>query len=261
MSPTRPLHRLAALVMAWLLPFAAGHAQTPTVAAASDLQFALQQVHAQFVRDTGQQVQLVFGSSGNLYRQIVEGAPFELFLSADESFVTQLAEQGLTRDEGRLYAIGRLALFVPQGSPLQVDADLNGLRAALQRGEIRRFAIASPEHAPYGARAEEALRHAGLWDALQDALVLGENVSQAAQFAASGNAQGGIIAYSLALAPNVAALGSAALLPESWHSPLRQRMVLLKNASPAAEAFYAYLQQPAAQAILSRYGFSAGVED
>jgi molybdate transport system substrate-binding protein len=261
MSPLLALRRLAMLVMVCLLPFASGHAQTPTVAAASDLQFALQEVQAQFVRDTGKQVQLVFGSSGNFYRQIVEGAPFELFLSADESFVTRLAKQGLTRDEGRLYAIGRLALFAPKGSPLQVDAELNGLRAALQQGAVRRFAIASPEHAPYGARAEEALRHAGLWDGLQDALVLGENVSQAAQFAASGNAQGGIIAYSLALAPNVAALGSAALLPESWHSPLRQRMVLLKNASPAAEAFYAYLQQPAAQAILSRYGFSAGVED
>jgi len=261
MSPILPLHRLAALVMAWLLPFAAGHAQTPTVAAASDLQFALQEVQARFLQDTGQQVQLVFGSSGNFYRQIVEGAPFELFLSADESFVTRLAEQGLTRDEGRLYAIGRLALFAPRGSPLQVDADLNGLRAALQRGEIRRFAIASPEHAPYGTRAEEALRHVGLWYALQEALVLGENVSQAAQFAASGNAQGGIIAYSLALAPNVAALGTSAVLPEDWHSPLRQRMVLLKNASPRMEAFHDYLQQPAAQAILSRYGFALPAED
>ncbi len=261
MSPVRPLRRLGAIVLACLLPFTAGHGQTPTVAAASDLQFALQEVQTLFARDSGHPIQLVFGSSGNFYRQIVEGAPFELFLSADESFVTRLAEQGLTRDEGRLYAIGRLAVFAPQGSPLAVDADLNGLRAALQRGEIRRFAIASPEHAPYGARAEEALRHAGLWDALQPALVLGENVSQAAQFAASGNAQGGIIAYSLALAPNVAALGTYALLPEHWHSPLRQRMVLLKNASPAIAAFYDYLQQPAAQAILRRHGFAVPAED
>lgn len=261
MSPIPPLHRLVALVLAWLLPFAAGHTQTPTVAAASDLQFALQEVQALFVRDTGQQVQLVFGSSGNFYRQIVEGAPFELFLSADESFVNRLAEQGLTRDSGTVYAIGRLALFAPQGSPLQVDTELHGLRIALQRGEIRRFAIASPEHAPYGARAEEALRHAGLWESLQDALVLGENVSQAAQFAASGNAQGGIIAWSLAQAPTVSALGTSALLPEHWHSPLRQRMVLMKTASPGSEAFYAYLQQPTAQAIMARFGFALPTED
>jgi molybdate transport system substrate-binding protein len=261
MPPIPPLHRLVALVLAWLLPFTAGHAQTPTVAAASDLQFALQEVQALFVRDTGQQVQLVFGSSGNFYRQIVEGAPFELFLSADESFVSRLAEQGLTRDGGTLYAIGRLALFAPHGSPLQVDAQLQGLRSAVQRREIRRFAIASPEHAPYGARAEEALRHAGLWASLQDSLVLGENVSQAAQFAASGNAQGGIIAWSLAQAPTVSALGTSALLPEQWHSPLRQRMVLLDSASPTIEAFYQYLQLPAAQGILSRYGFSLPGED
>jgi molybdate transport system substrate-binding protein len=206
-------------------------------------------------------VQLVFGSSGNLYRQIVEGAPFQMFLSADETFVTQLAALGMSQDEGALYAIGRLALLAPKGSPLQVDSTLEGLRDALAKGQIRRFAIANPEHAPYGARAEEALRHAGLWEALQGTLVLGENVSQAAQFAASGNAQGGIIAYSLALAPNVADMGTAALLPEDWHTPLRQRMVLLRSAGPAVTAFYAWLQQAPARSIMRRHGFSLPGEE
>ena len=256
----RILRPLRSLLLACLLP-AAAQAQVATVAAASDLQFALEEVRAQFTAQTGQHVQLVFGSSGNLYRQIVEGAPFQMFLSADESFVAQLAAQGLSQDEGALYAIGRRALLAPKGSPLQVASTLTGLRDALAKGQIRRFAIANPEHAPYGARAQEALRHAGLWDALQGTLVLGENVSQAAQFAASGNAQGGIIAYSLALAPNVSSQGSSALIPEDWHTPLRQRMVLLRSATPAVKAFYDWLQQAPARSIMRRYGFSLPGEE
>ena len=142
-----------------------------------------------------------------------------------------------------------------------MDSTLSGLRDAVARGQIRRFAIANPEHAPYGARAEEVLRHTGLWDALKGTLVLGENVSQAAQFAASGNAQGGIIAYSLALAPNVAGMGTTALLPEEWHTPLRQRMVLMHSATPAVEAFYDYLQQATARSIMRRHGFSLPGEE
>ena len=253
----RPLH---VLLLVGLLS-AAAQGQTHTVAAASDLQFALEEVRAQFAAETGHQVQLVFGSSGNLYRQIVEGAPFQMFLSADEAFVNQLADLGLSQDEGELYAIGRLALIAAAGSPLQVDSTLSGLRDAVARGQIRRFAIANPEHAPYGARAEEVLRHTGLWDALKGTLVLGENVSQAAQFAASGNAQGGIIAYSLALAPNVAGMGTTALLPEEWHTPLRQRMVLMLSATPAVEAFYDYLQQATARSIMRRHGFSLPGEE
>lgn len=230
--------------------------EAPAVAAASDLQFALEAVAARFKADSGQSLRLVFGSSGNFYRQISEGAPFQLFLSADERYVEQLAAAGKTRDRGVLYAIGRIVLLVPQGSGLKVDGELAGLRAALAAGQVRRFAIANPEHAPYGQRAEEALRHAGLWAGLQGRLVLGENVSQAAQFATSGNAQGGIIAYSLALAPSLAARGEWALIPQDWHQPLRQRMVLLNNANATSEAFYRYLQEPAARAIMADYGFT-----
>ncbi len=230
--------------------------EAPAVAAASDLQFALEAVAARFKADSGSSVRLVFGSSGNFYRQISEGAPFQLFLSADERYVEQLAAAGKTRDSGVLYAIGRIVLLAPQGSGLQVDGELQGLRAALAAGKIRRFAIANPEHAPYGQRAEEALRHADLWDGLQGKLVLGENVSQAAQFATSGNAQGGIIAYSLALAPNLAGRGEWALIPQDWHQPLRQRMVLLNKANATSEAFYRYLQEPAARAIMADYGFT-----
>ncbi|MCA1775782.1 MAG: molybdate ABC transporter substrate-binding protein, partial [Loktanella sp.] len=126
---------------------------------------------------------------------------------------------------------------------------------ALAVGTITRFAIANPEHAPYGQRAMEALQSRGLWDDLQPYMVLGENVSQAAQFALSGDAEGGIIAYSLALSPDVASHGSYELIPEDWHKPLRQRMVLLNDAGEVAQAFYAYMTEPAARTIMERYGF------
>lgn len=251
---------LLGLSVALLLPILA-EADTPVVAAAADLKFALEEVSARFEADTGKRLKLVFGSSGNFYRQISEGAPFQLYLAADESYVEQLAAAGKTLDEGALYAMGRIVLAVPHGSVLKADAELAGLRAALAAGQIGKFAIANPEHAPYGRRAEEALRHAGLWDALQGKLVLGENVAQAAQFATSGNAQGGIVAYSLALAPDVAKRGQFVLIPEHWHSPLRQRMVLLKGAGATSQAFYQYLQQPVARSILRRYGFSLPAED
>jgi molybdate transport system substrate-binding protein len=228
----------------------------PVVAAASDLQFALEAIARGFTEQTGERVELVFGSSGNLTRQVMAGAPFELFLSADEAFVDKLAEGGFTRDRGTLYAIGRIVIFAPDESPLDVDEHLDGLRALVARKGNLRFSIANPEHAPYGRAAEAALRARGLWDSIKPALVLGENISQAAQFARTGGAAGGIIAYSLVLAPAFGVQGRYALLPESLHPPLRQRMVLLKRAGPTAERFFRYLQRPEAQALFSRYGFT-----
>jgi molybdate transport system substrate-binding protein len=229
--------------------------EAPVVAAAADLQFALAEIADSFKRETGHEVRLAFGSSGNFARQIEQGGQFQIFLSADEQFVFDLAAKGFTIDDGALYAIGRIVIFAPHGSPLAADAALAGLKQALSKGEIRKFAIANPEHAPYGARAEEALRRAGLWDELKSKLVLGENASQAAQFAASGSAQGGIVPYSLALFPGVAKRGTFALIPDNWHAPLRQRMALLKAASETARSFYAYMQGPSARAIMRRYGF------
>lgn len=227
----------------------------PAIAAASDLKFALEDIATRFRADTRREVRLSFGSSGNYFRQIGQGAPFQLFLSADEDFVFKLHDGGRTEDRGVLYATGRIVLFVPRGASLAVDARMAGLKQALQGNVVRRFAIANPEHAPYGRAAEQALRKLGLWDALQGKLVLGENVSQAAQFASSGSTQGGIFAYSLALAPGIAQQGHYVLLPEELHAPLRQRMVLVKGAGETARAFYAYLQQPAARKILTQYGF------
>jgi molybdate transport system substrate-binding protein len=231
-------------------------ADRPAVAAASDLQFALTEVAEAFHRETGHGVRLIFGSSGNIATQIQHGAPFEMFLSADEELVAELAQRGFAEGAGELYAIGRIVIFVPHGSPLKADPELVDLRAATTDGRLTRLAIANPEHAPYGRRAEEALRHAGIWGALSGKLVLGENVSQAAQFATSGDADGGIIALSLVLSPNLSGLGSYALLPEGWHQPLRQRMVLLNNHREVAAAFFSFMQTAAARSVMTRYGFS-----
>ncbi len=247
-------------LMLGLAPGAAIAAQ-PVVAAAADLKFALEEIAQTFRRHTGQSVKLAFGSSGTFATQIRHGAPFELYLSADEAYVRTLHADGFTRDAGALYAIGRLVLIAPPGSSLPVDGELKGLAAQLKAGAIRRFAIANPAHAPYGRRAEEALKQAGLWEAIRPKLVLGENVSQAAQFAVTGAADGGIIALSLAQAPQMARLGRHALIPAAWHAPLRQRMVLLRNAGATADAFYQYMQQPPARAVMRRYGFVLPGED
>lgn len=235
--------------------FAAMPGAPPIVAAASSLRFALQDAAAAFTGETGLSVRLSYGSSGNFVRQIRQGAPFELFLSANEDYARDLASTGFTLDAGVLYALGRLVIAAPGGSPLRLDGALHGLRQALGRGDIQRFAIANPQHAPYGRAAREALVHAGLWDAIKPRLVLGENASQAAQFTMSGSCEGGIIARSLALSPGVAGRGEFSGIPAAMHRPLRQRMVLLKSAGDTAQAFYRYLQKPAARRVFVRHGF------
>lgn len=254
----RWLRALCLLVFAASSPTKEALAQSDRavlVAAASDLQFALPEIAEAFQSETGLPIRLSFGSSGNFARQIRQSAPFEVFFSADEAYVQLLAADGLLRGEGELYGVGRIALIVPHGAPFEADGKFAGLEAAARDGRLKKLAIANPEHAPYGRAAEEALRFAGLWELVKDKLVLGENVSQAALFATSGNAQGGIIAYSLALSPKVAVRGRYALIPAEWHRPLRQRAALTRKASPAAEQFFAFAGKPAARAIFRKYGF------
>ncbi len=200
-----------------------------------------------------------FGSSGNLARQITQGLPLDIFLSADEALVLSLFDGGFAPDKGAMYGTGRIVLLLPKNSTFQLpknEADAR-LTLANKLKTIRKFAIANHEHAPYGRAAKEALQNLGLWDQLQPKLVLGDNISQATQFVTSGAAQAGITALSLALAPEVAAqIGPYWLLPASIHKPLKQRMVILKSAHPTAKALFDYLQTPAAKEIFSKYGFS-----
>lgn len=252
------LHRRAFFVLPLLAAPAWAQGVPVTVAAAANVEPAIEELAALFERQPGgAKLRLVFGSSGNFVAQILQGAPFHLFVSADEETVFRLADAGRTEDRGRVYALGRLVLLAPKASPLKVDPELKDLAAALRDGRVGKLAIANPEHAPYGQRAREALQHAGLWELAQSRLVIAENVSQAVQFAMSGSAQGGLVAYSLALVPAVAELGQHALVPTSFHAPLSQRMALIKGAPPAARAFHDFLLTPAAQAVWQRHGFSA----
>lgn len=246
--------------LAWL-PLAAAATEAPTVAAASDLQFALKEVAERFRAETGQSVRLNFGSSGNFRRQITQGAPFELYLSADEAYIEALHQAGFTEDAGVRYAQGRLAWLQrdtdeapDEAAPLAAVKEAITAYAAGDR--LSRIALANPEHAPYGVAARQALSHAGLWEATQPIRVLGENVAQAAQFALAGDAQGGLVAYSLALAPSLKERSHYVLIPQEWHDPLYQRMALIRDAGETARDFYTYLQQDVARDILAEYGFT-----
>lgn len=232
-------------------------ADKPVIAAASSVKFALQDIAQAFQQNTGKTVRISYSSSGNLTRQILQGGPFELFLSANAKYVEQLYQQQKTLDQGYVYALGRLALLTTSHSPLLLDKDLHGLKQALQKGQLKRFAIANPEHAPYGVAAREVLQQLDLWELTQPKLVLGENVAQATQFASSGAAQVGLISYSLALTPTLQNRTRSLLIPATLHQPLQQTMVLLNNAGDTAKLFFNYLQQDKARTILSRYGYTA----
>lgn len=249
------MSRCLAFLFAFCLALPAAAQDVPVIAAASDLRYAIEDIAHRFERDTGRRVKISLGSSGNFRQQIAAGAPFQLFMSADEDYVLTLRREGRTLDAGALYAVGRIVLFAAKGSPVKPDPDMKDLSRALAAGEIKRFAIANPEHAPYGRAARETLQKLRLWDALRDKLVLGENVSQAAQFSSTPGVQAGIFAYSLALSPDVAKLGTYVLLPDDLHAPLRQRMALVRGAGETAGEFYRYLQMPAAREIFRRYGF------
>jgi len=247
--------RKALAALALFASMLAAAQDAPNIAAAADLKFALTEIAEAHTRAGGAPVRLTFGSSGVFRRQIAQGAPFELYLSADEAYVDALIAEGRAEGPGALYAIGRIVLYIPNGSPVKADNRLRDLAAAAKDGRLKKLAIANPEHAPYGRAAREALQHVGAWEAVQGKLVLGENAAQAARFASSGSAQAGIVPLSLVRTDELASKGGFVTLPESWHAPLRQRMALVKGAGEAARRFYAFLQSPEARAIFVKYGF------
>ena len=235
--------------------FLAAQQQTLTVAAASDLQSVLPAIVSQFEKDTGQQVRLTFGSSGNFYTQIQNGAPFDVFLSADIDYPKRLEAAG-QGERGSLYeyATGRIVLWTRNDSGIDVRRGLTVLTDA----RVRRIAIANPEHAPYGRAAVAALRHEKLYEQLQGKFVLGENISQAAQFAQSGSAQVGLLALALALSPTLKSSGTYFDVPEAWYPPIEQAAVVLASSRQKALArqFVDYLKKPASVNILQSFGFA-----
>jgi len=226
------------------------------VAAAADLKFALDEVIGGFGKTHPQvTVKASYGSSGNLFAQIAQGAPFDLFLSADADFPRRLVTTGKADEASRfIYGIGRLVVWVPKASGIEVEKA--GIRALLDP-RAAKIAIANPAHAPYGAAAVATMEHYGIHAAVKDRLVLGENVAQAAQFVGSGAADIGIIARSLVVAPKMADAGRLWEVPAEAHRRLEQGGVVLtsgKNAE-AARALRAVLTGEEGRAVLARYGF------
>jgi molybdate transport system substrate-binding protein len=226
-----------------------------TIAAASDLNFAFKELVAEYEKETGTSVKLSLGSSGNFFSQIQNGAPFDLYFSADIGYPKKLEEAGLAVP-GSLYryAVGHIVLWVPARSSLAVEK--LGMEVLLDPS-IKRIAIANPKHAPYGRAAMAAMQHFKVHERVKDKLVLGENISQTAQFVESGASDIGIIALSLALAPVMKDAGKYWEIPTNAHPPLEQGAVILKNSKHQAEAktFLEFLKGDRGREVLRRYGF------
>lgn len=228
-------------------------AQQPIrVAAASDLKFALDDIIEVYTRKTGKEVVPIYGSSGKLYEQLSNKAPFHLYMSADMEYPKLLIEKGLTGSELFIYGKGRLVLW-----SRKFDCDASTLEG-LSHLNLKKIAIANPNHAPYGKRAKESLAFYQLYDVIRSKIVLGENISQTAQFLSTGAADVGIIALSLALAPTMKKYGKDYyLLPAISHNPLLQGAIITDfgRDNAAAALFFDFLKSPTAAKIFKTYGF------
>jgi molybdate transport system substrate-binding protein len=231
-------------------------AQDLTVAAASDLQFVFPDIAARFQKETGHSLKLIFGSSGNFFAQIQNGAPFDVFFSADIDYPRKLEASGLT-EPGTLYpyAAGKIVLWAPNSSTLDLSRGL----PVLLDPSVKKIAIANPQHAPYGRAAEAAMRQAGIYDQLAGKVVLGENISQTASFVASGGAEVGILALSLALGPSMKEKGRYAEIPASAYPAIEQAAVVLKSSTQKelAGKLLAFLKTQSIQELMRTYGFAA----
>ena len=228
------------------------HAEKITVAAAADLKFAMDEIAVAFKKaNPADVVEIIYGSSGKFYTQIRQGAPYDLFFSADIEFPRELAKAGFAASAVLPYAVGRIVLWSPSVDASKLTLD------DLADPKFSRIAIANPRHAPYGKRAEEALRARGLWEKVERKLVYGENIAHTAQFVQTGNAEVGIIALSLAMSPELAAKGAYYLIPDKLHQPLEQGFIITKRAegNGLAKRFADTISSPAARSIMTRYGF------
>lgn len=249
-------HVFMTLSLAVLLPAqpiaAPAHPPKITIAAAADLKFAMDEIVASFkLANPGAEVDVIYGSSGKFNTQIQQGAPYDLYFSADIAFPRELAKAGFAASEVKPYAVGRIVLW-----SANLDASKMTL-ANLTDPKITHIAIANPKHAPYGKRAEEALRTSGLWEKLEPKLVYGENIAHTAQFVQTGNAQVGIVALSLAVNVELATRGGYWLIPDKLHAPLEQGFIITKCAtgSALAKQFADYMGSKPARAVMTKYGF------
>jgi len=227
-------------------------AQKMTIAAASDLKFALDELHAEYKKAfPNDKVNVIYGSSGKFSQQIENGAPFDLYFSASKKYPDNLAQKGFAATEPKLYALGRVVLWSARH-----DASKLTLKELTDK-KYRKVAIASPDHAPYGVRAMEALKHQGVWEALQPKIVIGENIAHTAQLIEQGAADIGIIAYSLALNPQLAKKGRYYLIPQAMHQPLEQAYIITQKGKDniVATRFADFMTTKKAHDIMVKYGF------
>lgn len=228
------------------------HAEKITVAAAADLKFAMGDIVTAFQKTSpGDEIEVIYGSSGKFHTQIQRGAPYDLYFSADIAFPRELAAKGFAASEVQPFALGRIVLW-----STSLDATKLTLQS-LTDPRYARIAIANPKHAPYGKRTEEALRAAGVWDKVAPKLVLGENIAHTAQFVQTGNAQVGVIALALAVNPELASKGGYWLIPDHLHAPLEQGFIITQRAAGngLAKRFAEHMGSPAARAVMAKYGF------
>lgn len=250
MSSLQSLILLGASLFALMVQPA--HSESLTIAAAADLKFAMTEVVAGFQsKHSTDKIEVIYGSSGKFLAQISNGAPFDMFFSADIAYPRALEKLGLTEGKVQSYAIGRIVLW-----SLKPELAKTSLKT-LPKAAVGKLAIANPQHAPYGLRAQEALQHEGAWEMMQPKLVLGENIAHATQFVDSGAAEAGIIALSLVLSPALRGKGTWTLIPSEWHQPLEQGFVITKRArhNSLAVDFARYISSEAARAVMRRYGF------
>lgn len=230
-------------------------AQEITVAAAADLQFAMQDIASRFQSATGKTVKPIYGSSGNFLQQIQNGAPFDVFFSANLGYAKELEAAGMTEPGSYYeYAKGRIVIWVPNASKLDLSI---GMKALLDPA-VKKIAIANPLHAPYGQAAVAAMQRENIYDRLKDKFVLGENISQTAAFVVSGAADIGVVALSLVLSPNMKDKGRYVEVPEEDYPPIEQACVILRSSKnkDVARQFLSFIKTPAIHDMLKSYGFN-----
>lgn len=247
--------KLILVLLAALFVGSYARAQAVNVAAAADLKFAMAELAAQFEKASGAKLDVTYGSSGNFLTQIENGAPFDLFFSADSEYPKKLEAAGLA-EPGTLreYAVGRIVIWTPSDN--EINAAIDGWKCLLAQ-RVKKIAIANPEHAPYGRAAVAAIKKAGIYEQVKDKLIYGENISQAAEFVQSGNAQAGIVALSLALSPAMKN-GNRWEIPADSYPPIKQAVILLKASKnkDASRRFLEFVGGPQGREILQRFGFS-----
>ena len=229
-------------------------AQSATVAVAANMKDAFTEIQAAFDSDNKSDLKVIYGSSGNFARQIMNGAPFDLLISADEQFPLMLFKNGKTLDAGTIYAIGKIVLIAKKSSGIALTSNPSDLKNTLSK--VNKIAIAKPEIAPYGDAALEYMKAEGIWELAKDKLVYADNISMATMFVSSGAADIGFSALSLAKSPVIAKEMNFLVLNQSLYQPIQQRMVLMKKAPASAMSLYRFMQSEQAKAILLKYGYS-----